>query len=125
MKGHIMTRFKRSALSLMGCAAVTFCCFSLANAGKPDRGKSAYTIIPFAPDGVTVEATSVLDLNEFGEAVGYVWNANVVPWESYHVDLVRCLRLTLPSLGLCRQSTILARWLALPAIRRTRNWVTT
>jgi hypothetical protein len=57
--------------------------------GHGGGGGSAYTIIPFAPDGVTVEETNVVDLNDVGEAVGYVTNANG-PWElssSYHVDL--------------------------------------
>jgi hypothetical protein len=82
-----MTRMKLSAIARIGCLAATLCFIPIAEAKKPVKPSGAlYTIIPFAPDGDSNEDTSVLDLNDVGEAVGYVWHA-AAPWESYHVDL--------------------------------------
>lgn len=88
-----MTRLNVSAIACTGCLAVTLCSIPIAEAKKPVQppgggggGEASYTIIPFAPDEDSNEDTSVLDLNDVGEAVGYVWHTTA-PRESYHVDL--------------------------------------
>lgn len=81
-----MTRLNLSVIVSVGCLAATLCFIPNATAKKPQRPSGAsYTIIPFAPDGDSNEDTSVLDLNDVGEAVGTVWTAPTK--ESYHVNL--------------------------------------
>ena len=49
-----------------------YCC-SEANAKKPPkpRGGPAYTIVPFSPLGIESIRSTVTDLNEVGQAVGF------------------------------------------------------
>ena len=53
--------------------------------GNDGGSTAAYTIIPFAPDGVQLISSGVAELNDAGEAVGVVDTAN--GQSSYHLDL--------------------------------------
>jgi hypothetical protein len=79
----MITTYERFTIFVIACLVVALCT-PIANAQK--RGRAAYSIVPFMPPDSTSAESSVSDVNEMGQAVGWVRDADGTI-QGLHLDM--------------------------------------